>query len=292
MRARTPSSKKQYQRLLKQFFDYLGLSGETIEDQAQTFLAKAKNQPEYWVQDSIFLYLNSHKERVLITKEITPGTLYNFYQPIKVFCKAHKHNLQSSLAVIDWENIENSLPQSKSWASDRSPTIEEIRKLVEYPDRAIKPIVFTMCSSGIRLGAWDYLKWKHVIPRTNEKGDIVAAKLIVYAEEHDEYFSFLKPEAYFALKEWMDYRFSYGEEISGESWLMRDKFPTVDQQRGRSGLAKYPKKLGSEAIKKRLLRALKGRVYASLYNLAKGAMNGRVRTAFVNSSTPMLYKHP
>jgi hypothetical protein len=82
-----------------------------------------------------------------------------------------------------------------------------------------------MCSSGIRLGAWDYLKWKHVIPRTNEKGDIVAAKLIVYAGEHDEYFSFLTPEAYFALEEWMDYRFSYGEEISGESWLMRDKFP-------------------------------------------------------------------
>jgi hypothetical protein len=61
-----------------------------------------------------------------------------------------------------------------------------------------------MCSSDIRLGAWDYLKWKHVIPRTNDKGEIVAAKLIVYAEEYDEYFSFITPEAYFALKEWMD----------------------------------------------------------------------------------------
>jgi hypothetical protein len=48
-------------------------------------------------------------------------------------------------------------------ANDRAPTFEEIRKLVEYPDRRIKPIVYTMCASGIRLGAWDYyLRWKHV----------------------------------------------------------------------------------------------------------------------------------
>jgi hypothetical protein len=56
--------------------------------------------------------------------------------------------------------------------------LEEIRKLVEYPDRRIKPIIYTMCSSGIRLGAWDYLRWKAVSPRTNEKGEIIAAKLV------------------------------------------------------------------------------------------------------------------
>jgi hypothetical protein len=35
-----------------------------------------------------------------------------------------------------------------------------------------------MASSGIRLGAWDYLRWKHIIPMNNEKGDIIAAKII------------------------------------------------------------------------------------------------------------------
>jgi hypothetical protein len=120
VRTRSPLTKKQYQRRLKQFFDYLGLSGDTIEDQAQTFLARAKNESEYWVEDSILLYMNSQKDRVLITKEIAPGTLHNFYQPIKNFCKAHKLSNLLSSSIIDWENIENSLSQSKNWASDRS----------------------------------------------------------------------------------------------------------------------------------------------------------------------------
>ena len=48
--------------------------------------------------------------------------------------------------------------------------LEEIRKIVEYPDRRIKPIVYTMASSGIRLGAWNYLKWNHMIRRLDDMG--------------------------------------------------------------------------------------------------------------------------
>ena len=58
-----------------------------------------------------------------------------------------------------------------------------------------------MASSGIRLGAWDFLRWKHITPINNAKGDIVAAKIIVYGGDSEEYFSFITPEAYHALKE-------------------------------------------------------------------------------------------
>ncbi len=47
-----------------------------------------------------------------------------------------------------------------------------------------------MSSSGIRLGAWDFLKWGHIRP-IERAGDIVAAKVIVYAGEDEEYFTFI-----------------------------------------------------------------------------------------------------
>ncbi len=140
------------------------------------------------------------------------------------------------------------LPKARKASNDRPPTLEEIRKLVEYPDHRIKPIVYVMCSSGIRVGAWDYLRWKHVIPKTNEKGEIIAAKLIIYAGEPEEYYTFITPEAYNTLKDWMDFRASHGEKITPESWLMRDIWRTVDVKIGEkgggvNGLATCPQKI-------------------------------------------------
>jgi hypothetical protein len=129
------------------------------------------------------------------------------------------------------------MPKVKLYSNDRAPTIEEIRKLVEFPDRRIKPIVYVMCSSGIRVGAWDYLKWRHVTPQYNQKtGELIAAKLLVYAGTGDEYQTFITPEAYHALKEWMDFRASYGEQITGDSWLMRNIWKTVGVKRSNNKL--------------------------------------------------------
>jgi hypothetical protein len=44
------------------------------------------------------------------------------------------------------------MPKGRKYANDRAPTIEEIRKMLDYPDRRIKPIVITMTSSTICLG--------------------------------------------------------------------------------------------------------------------------------------------
>ena len=74
---------------------------------------------------------------------------------------------------------------------------------MEYPDRRIKAIVYTMASSGIRVGAWDYLQWGHIRPIERD-GEVIAAKMIVYAGEDEEYFTFISSEAWQAIKVWMD----------------------------------------------------------------------------------------
>jgi hypothetical protein len=56
-----------------------------------------------------------------------------------------------------------------------------------------------LASSGIRLGAWDYLGWKHIKPII-KNGNVVAAKILVYAGDDEEYFSLITPEAYYEVK--------------------------------------------------------------------------------------------
>lgn len=154
---------------------------------------------------------------------------------MKLFCEMNDIH-------VSWKKISRGVPRRRQAANDRAPTREEIQRLLEYPDRRIKPIIYTMISSGIRIGAWDLLKWKHVKPLYNERGEVVAANLIVYAKEADEYYSFITPEAFALLKDWMDFRASYGETITEESWLMRDIWQTTNiNYWAKVGLATAPK---------------------------------------------------
>ena len=83
-------------------------------------------------------------------KEIVASTIQNYLKSIKLFCELAD-------IEISWKRISRGLPKGKSYADDRIPTDEEIQKIIEYPDRRIKAIIYTMMSSGIRLGSWDYL---------------------------------------------------------------------------------------------------------------------------------------
>ena len=149
---------------------------------------------------------------------------------------------------ISWNKINRGLPKTRRFADDRAPTIEEIQKISEYPDRRIKGIVYTMSSSGIRLGAWDYLRWKHIEPIKRD-AKIVAAKIVVYAGDDEEYFSFITPEAYYQLENWMDYRQESGEKIDGNSWLMRQLWNTKEGHY-HHGTIKDAAKLKSSGIKR------------------------------------------
>jgi hypothetical protein len=135
-------------------FDYLKLQGP-LEVQAKHFLDNIRQKGILWAQDSIMIFLDFHKERVR-KKELAAGTVKNYYRAAKLFCEMND-------LTINWKRISKGLPRAKNSSNDRAPTMVEIRKLVEYPDRRIKPIVYAMASGGLRLGGWDYLQWKHYL---------------------------------------------------------------------------------------------------------------------------------
>ena len=155
---KSSEARRQYPKRLKMLFDYLNLQGP-LEEQAQHFLDNTMQKGIQWAQDTIMIFLDFHKERVR-KKELAAGTLKNYYRAAKLFCEMND-------LTINWKRISKGLPKAKNASNDRAPTIEEIRKLVEYPDRRIKPIVYCMASGGFRLGAWDYLQWKNVSPVSN-----------------------------------------------------------------------------------------------------------------------------
>src|SRR5829696_4137853 len=154
---------------------------------------------------------------------------------------------------IPWEKITRGLPRGRRYADDRAPTLEEIRKLCESPDRRIKPLVYTMVSSGIRVGAWDYLHWGDIRP-IEQDGKIVAARMLVYADEDGSYIGYITPSAYRELAEWMKYREESGEIISDDSWVMRDLWDT--QVKISKGLITIPKQLTSIGVKRLMERAI------------------------------------
>ena len=83
-----------------------------------------------------------------------------------------------------------------------------------------------------------------------KNNDVIAAKILVYAGDREQYDSFLTPEAFTALKEWMDYRLACGEKITRESFVMRDIW-----QNGDAEGAANPRPLTSFAITRLLNRA-------------------------------------
>jgi hypothetical protein len=245
---KSSEARRQYPRRLKMFLDFIELNG-TINEQARQLLAQTKDSPSL-TEERFIEFVESQIERSR-RGEIAESTISNYYKAAKLFCE------MNDVSTINWKKIRRGIPRGRQASNDRAPTTEEIQKLVEYPDRRIKPIMYTMLSSGVRLGAWDYLQWEHVKPLINKNGEVIAAKLTVYAGDAEEYYSFITPEAYNALNEWIDFRASYGERITAETWLMRDIWQTTNIDYGaKLGLATFPKRLKSSGIKRLLERAL------------------------------------
>ncbi|MGH9973986.1 MAG: hypothetical protein ACRD93_08830, partial [Nitrososphaeraceae archaeon] len=75
--------------------------------------------------------------------------------------------------------------------------------------------------------------------------------IIVYAGDHDEYFSFITPEAYYELEKWINFRRESGEVIDENIWLMVQLWNTKNKNGNNN------KKIKSNGIKQLLTRSLR-----------------------------------
>jgi integrase len=260
---KSDETRRSYLSKLEFFFDFYKIQGQDIKEKSENFLQftrkrKGRKDISQELTDLILNYMSFHIQRAQ-KSEISRGTIRNFYKPIKLFCEMNN-------IILNWKIISKGLPVGPQNANDRIPDENEILEFLKYPDRRIKPVLYTMISSGIRIGAWEWLKWKNIIPIDDDKRAVIAAKIIVYDGEPEQYFSFITPEAYWSLKEWMEFREKQGEKITKESYLMRDIWNTgkifvnsreSNLTKGTTGIVSIPKKAGANAIRQIFTRAWK-----------------------------------
>ena len=242
---KSPVTKEKYERRLDLFLRHIRVEGSTFNKRASSFARKAKVDNQ-WATFVINEYMRLQKERAE-RKEISEATVPNYFKPIKLFCEMNDISL-------NWKKIGRRIPHGRSYGQDRIPTVEEIKQILSYPDRRIKPAVLVMLSSGIRVGAFDYLNWGH-IEKIEEKGQLVAGIIKVYAGTSDEYFSFITPECYEALDEYIAFRKSSREKVGNDSPLIRDLFKPDKLAKGEPHI---PRRLKSLGIKRMMEDALKG----------------------------------
>ncbi len=131
---RAPEAKRQYPKRLEVFLDYLRFKGSIAEkcDQLYEFI---RHEPKTF-QNALISYIIFHKERAH-KGEISESTIPNYYKPIKLFCDMND-------LIINWRLVTRGIPRGRHASEDRVPTRDEIKKLLEYPEVRIKPIVLTM----------------------------------------------------------------------------------------------------------------------------------------------------
>ncbi|MGD9533456.1 MAG: tyrosine-type recombinase/integrase [Candidatus Nitrosocosmicus sp.] len=239
---RAPESKRQYPRRFQVFLDFINLPDLNVEEKVDLLYGYIEHKGRNWLEGELirfFTFQNQRAER----NEISTETIKNYLKPVKLFCEMNG-------IMINWKLISKGIMRGDRYSNDRPPSREEIKKLLQYPDRRIKPIVLIMVSCGMRVGSWAYLKWGDIKPMSKD-GKIVAGRIKIFNTKTKKfYISFISLEAWNSVKNWMEFRQSFGEKINEESWVMRNLWQIKSQRYGNYlGLAKHPVQFSVDGIR-------------------------------------------
>jgi hypothetical protein len=91
--------------------DFCKFEGLDVKQKADKFSCFAKSKSQEEVEDLVIRFVLFQKDRI-DKEEITSGTLRNYVEAVKLFCRVNRIN-------IFWNIISHSLPKVKQHANDR-----------------------------------------------------------------------------------------------------------------------------------------------------------------------------
>ena len=189
--------------------------------------------------------------------ELRPLSLTNFISPVKLFCFAN------DATGLNWMMIWKALGATGGKGKDRPPSVEEVKEILKRVDLRDRVAILIMLSGGVRIGAFADprsdgserpMMLKDFEPMNDEKGRLQAVRLTVYPGETQEYFTFITPEAWGTLRDYLADREKRGEKIGPDTPILRDKYARV--RSAHLGAASRPKALTNASIKSMMRDAI------------------------------------
>lgn len=81
---KSPVTRQKYQKRLEKFFDFLELTGNTIEEKSNSFIKLSREKDNSWIFNTVLKFMQMLLER-FNKKEITGSTVRNYLKSLKLF---------------------------------------------------------------------------------------------------------------------------------------------------------------------------------------------------------------
>ena len=191
------ATKKNYLMRVNQYSKEAGTNPDDL-------VRKARAHPRKFEEELIVFLQKANKKS-------SPSTVAGFRDSVKRFLEINR------VEGINWEYVNEFVPNSKKVGQDRAPTLEEVRKIVDVADLRTKCLVLYLCSSGARIGSVEWLKWRDIeeVEHNGQK----FARVTIYRGGPEEYVSFVTPECYRLLLEYRERRENIGEKVTSQSYV-------------------------------------------------------------------------
>ena len=229
-------SKEQYLNGVKQFLDEARLTPDEL-------VALARKRPRTFEKQFADFLVKRGEVTSPSTVALIRNSMMKFLDASKV------PRRRDSSRGVDWGYINEYVPERRKFGGDRAPTTEEVRAILNACDQRTRCLYLFLCSSGARIGAVKYLKWKDIAEVEHEGAKF--ARVTIYAGEREEYHTFITPEAYQVLLEYRRTREGTGERVGPPSPVFVTAFDVVKPD------LKKIHGVGVDALKNDLARVMK-----------------------------------
>ena len=153
----------------------------------------AENYDELLLEDIKKLQIRLEEYLFELKKKHSRATIEASFYAIDLFYSMNDVNL-------NFKKIRKMFPPLEKRAGQGAYTTEDVEKILESAkSRKTRALIHLLAASGIRIGAINYLKLKHIKPMKYS-----CRSVLVYAGDKEEYTTFLTPEACKALDSYIE----------------------------------------------------------------------------------------